>query len=106
MLWVARFVVAGTAVTLSALLSKRFGGAAGGMVLAFPFVIGTGLLFTILEGGDEFRATASGVLWGLLPLLCFALVVLAVSRTHSGTVALTAGILTWIAAAAAIHWLR
>jgi hypothetical protein len=104
MLWVARFLAAGSAVTIASMLSRRFGGSVGGMVLAFPFVIGTGLLFALLEGGEVFRETASGALRGLLPLCCFTLVVVVLSRSHPVT-ALVAGFLSWLVVAAVLQWL-
>lgn len=106
MLWFARFLAAGSTVTIAALLSRRLGPATGGMVLAFPFVIGTGLLFALVEGREQFRSTALGVLWGLLPLLCFSLVVLAVSRSHAGITALSWGAFAWVSVATAVYWLR
>ena len=106
MFWVARFCAAGSAVTLAALLARRFGENLGGMILAVPFVIGTGLLFAMADGKVAFRDTATGVLWGLLPLLSFSLAVLVVSRQHSTVTALLCGLLVWLAVAGVVFWLR
>ena len=106
MFWIARFLAAGVAVTVAGLLSRRFGPSLGGMVLAFPFVIGVGLIFASMDGKASFRETATGMMWGLLPLLCFGFVVLAVSRQHTAEASLLCGVLVWLATAAAVHWLR
>jgi uncharacterized membrane protein (GlpM family) len=76
------------------------------MVLAFPFVIGTGLVFAAAAGETDFRETTQGVLWGLLPLLVFALVVIFAARHAVPLVALALGSVAWIISAAFLHWWR
>ena len=106
MVWVLRFVAAGTAVTLSGMLSKSLGPRAAGMVLAFPFVIGTGLAFSIGSGREQFRSLTLGVLLGLGPLLLFALTVLLVARRLPSPAALVLGVGVWLVAAGAVQCLK
>lgn len=106
MFWILRFCAAGTAVTLSSLISRRLGPTAGGMVLAFPFVIGTGMVLTVGEGRGHLRELATGVLLGLGPLLLFVLtVVLLAPRLHP-VMALVAGVGGWLVSAGVVQWLK
>ena len=43
--------------------SRRFVPSVTGLVLAFPFIIGSRLVFFMSSGRETFRATTIGVLW-------------------------------------------
>jgi hypothetical protein len=91
-------VVAPALVGASTLAARRWGAGIGGLVSAFPAIVGPVLLIAAHEHGSAFAArTASGTLLGLVALSGFAL---AYGRTapHAGwRASLAAG---WAAAAA------
>jgi hypothetical protein len=92
-----QFVVAPGLVGVSTLAARRWGPGLGGLVSAFPAIVGPVLLIAAHEHGTAFAAlAASGTLLGLVALSGFAV---AYGRTalHAGWPAsLTAG---WVAAA-------
>lgn len=106
MQWIARFLAAGTAVTLSGLVASRVSAHVGGMILAFPFVIGTGLIFAMRAGDAQFSRVASGVLWGLVPLALFTVAVIGVVRVAPAPLALAVGAVVWVCTAGVLQWLR
>jgi hypothetical protein len=104
--WVVRFLAAGSAVTLAGVAASRFGAHVGGMLLTFPFIISTGLMFSIGAGRDHFAEVTSGVLWGLLPLALFAAAVLLCVRIWPAQAALAVGVGVWLLAAGVLQWLK
>jgi uncharacterized membrane protein (GlpM family) len=103
---IVRFFAAGLAVSLSGLLAKRFGPAVGGMLLSFPFVIGSGLFLVAATEQGDFRETALGALWGLIPLGLCLIVTVVMSRFVSAYVALGLGVAVWVTVALLSQWLR
>jgi hypothetical protein len=93
-----QFVVAPGLVGASTLAARRWGLRLGGLVSAFPAIVGPLLLIAAHEHGTAFAAkSASGTLLGLVALSAFAL---AYGRTalHAGwRTSLTVG---WVTAAA------
>lgn len=84
-------------MTLASLVAKNVSSTLGGMLLAFPFLISTGLLFAVPSGATHFRGVAFGVLLGILPLLAFALTVVVAASRVSPLAALALGIASWVA---------
>jgi hypothetical protein len=67
-------VVAPALAALSTLAARRWGTRVGGVVSAFPAIVGPVLLITALEHGPAFAAqAANGTLLGLVALSAFAL---------------------------------
>jgi hypothetical protein len=67
-------VVAPALAALSTLAARRWGTRVGGVVSAFPAIVGPVLLITALEHGPVFAAqAANGTLLGLVALSAFAL---------------------------------
>jgi hypothetical protein len=90
-------VVAPALVGAATLAARRWGERVGGVVSAFPAIVGPVLLIAALEHGAAFAArAASGTLLGLVALSGFALAYGRVARHAGWPVALTAG---WFAAA-------
>jgi hypothetical protein len=95
---VLELVIAPILVALATLVARRWGQQLGGMLSAFPAIVGPLLLIAAHEHGRAFAAqTASATLLGLVALSGFAL---AYGRTaaHSGW--RTSLAIGWIAAAA------
>jgi hypothetical protein len=94
---VLELVVAPALVAASTVASRRWGHRVGGVVSAFPAIVGPVLLIAALDHGPDFAAkAASGTLLGLVALSGFALAY-AWTAQHAGWAAsLTAG---WVAAA-------
>jgi uncharacterized membrane protein (GlpM family) len=99
MMWIARFIAAGSVVTAAGLIAARVGAGLGGLVLAFPFVIGTGLVFASMQSAEHFRAVTTGVLWGILPLAVFAATVALAAQRSSALAALALGVIAWLCVA-------
>jgi uncharacterized membrane protein (GlpM family) len=106
MYWVARFLAAGAAVTIAGAVANRFGAHVGGMLLAFPFVISTGLVFAMRDGREHFAEVTYGVLWGLGPLALFSIAALVGVRFWSAQAALAFGVCVWLIVAGVLWWLR
>ena len=86
-------------VALSTVVARRFGERAGGVVSAFPAIVGPVLLIIALAHGAQFAATAAnGTLLGLVSLAAFALVYARFARGHGWRASLAAG---WACAALA-----
>ena len=85
----------GLAVVLATFVGQRFGTIAGGMLLAFPFVIGSGLVFAMAEGQEKFTLTAWSALLGLIPLGCSLACVALVSKAAPLPAALVSGAAVW-----------
>ncbi|MEA2169291.1 MAG: hypothetical protein QOF76_2591 [Solirubrobacteraceae bacterium] len=84
-------------VGASTLAARRWHDHVGGVVSAFPAIVGPLLLITVhLHGSASTARAATGTLVGLVGLSAFATVYGRVSQTRRWPVALTAG---WIAAA-------
>lgn len=95
---VLQLVVAPALVGASTLASQRWGHRVGGVVSAFPAIVGPVLLIAASEHGSAFAAkTASGTLLGLVALSAFALVYGRTARHAGWCASLAAG---WAAAAA------
>lgn len=111
MLHVVRFLVAGFSVTLASLVATRFSGVIGGMLLAFPFLITTGLLFSLTSSNTSnasstFSQMASGVLYGMIPLSVYAVVLVLSSTRLAPLLAISLGILAWATTALVVQVLR
>lgn len=101
--WYVKFLVAGAAVTVAGLVAKRVGPAAAGMVLAFPFIIGSGLIFAAGDSAASMRQTALGALWGLVPLTAFLLTVVVASSHWPPTASLATGVAAWVVVAVVVY---
>ncbi|MDQ6821986.1 MAG: DUF3147 family protein [Actinomycetota bacterium] len=85
-------------VALTTLVARRFGPRAGGMLSAFPAIVGPVLLVVALDHGRSFAAqAANGTLLGLVALSGFALAYGRAALRWSWPTCLTAG---WAAAGA------
>ena len=90
--------VAPALAALSALAGRRFGQRVGGVVSAFPAIVGPVLLLAALEHGTAFAArAANGTLLGLIALSGFALGYGRVAAARGWPLSLAAG---WACAAA------
>ena len=86
-------------VAVSTIAARRFGERAGGVVSAFPAIVGPVLLIVALAHGAQFAATAAnGTLLGLVSLAAFALAYGRVAGRHGWQASL---ILGWACAAVA-----
>jgi hypothetical protein len=84
---------------VSTLAARRWGERAGGVVSAFPAIVGPVLLIVALDHGRGFAARAAGgTLLGLVSLAAFALAYGRVAGRHGWVASLTGG---WLAAAVA-----
>jgi uncharacterized membrane protein (GlpM family) len=101
--WYLRFLIAGTVVCLASWIAKRASPTLAGMILAFPFLIGTALVFTISDGEKGFRAMAGGVLWGIVPLAFFCVSTVLIVKVLPPWAALSIGALVWIAVAGVVY---
>jgi hypothetical protein len=96
--WIA-IVVAPALVGAATLVTRRFGPRAGGVVSAFPAIVGPVLLILALAHGRSFAAhAANGTLLGLASLAAFALAYGCMAERHGWTVSLLVG---WACAALA-----
>jgi hypothetical protein len=93
-------LVAPALVAISTLVARRWGSRVGGVVSAFPAIVGPVLLIVALAHGEAFAARAAeGTLLGLLSLAAFALAYgRLASGGHGWRVCAAAG---WLAAALA-----
>lgn len=90
-------MVAPLLAATSTLVSRRFGPRVGGVVSAFPAIVGPVLLITALDRGAAFAAqAANGTLLGLPALGVFAVAYAHAARHTGWTGSLVAG---WVAAA-------
>src|SRR3954453_14404733 len=96
---VIEVVLAPALVGAATLAARRWGERTGGLVSAFPAIVGPVLLVTALEHGAAFAArAASGTLLGLVALSAFALAYARAARRARWPARLAAG---WAAAGAA-----
>jgi len=94
---VLELVVAPALVAASTVASRRWGHRVGGVVSAFPAIVGPVLLIAALDHGAAFAAKAAcGTLLGLVALSGFALAYAWTARRAGWRASLAAG---WIAAA-------
>src|SRR4051812_45463233 len=92
-------VLAPALVGAATLAARRWGERTGGLVSAFPAIVGPVLLVTALEHGAAFAArAASGTLLGLVALSAFTLAYARAARRLRWPASLAAG---WAAAGAA-----
>jgi hypothetical protein len=91
--------VAPALVASATVVTRRWGARAGGVVSAFPAIVGPVLLVLALAHGSPFAAkAANGTLLGLASLAAFALAYGRTARAHGWPASLAAG---WLAAALA-----
>jgi hypothetical protein len=84
-------------VAISTLVARRWGARVGGVVSAFPAIVGPVLLILALAHGEAFAARAAeGTLLGLVSLAAFALAYGRLARGHEWRVCAAGG---WVAAA-------
>jgi Protein of unknown function (DUF3147) len=92
-------LVAPALVAISTLVARRWGSRAGGVVSAFPAIVGPVLLILALAHGRPFAARAAdGTLLGLVSLAAFALAYGRIAMRRDWRVSAAAG---WLAAALA-----
>jgi len=103
--WLARLLLPGVAVVLATWVGQRLGATAGGILLAFPFVIGSGLVFAMARGSVTFQTTALGALRGLIPLALFLVTVAAASRWLPLPACLALGGVVWLGTALPLYLL-
>lgn len=101
---IARFLAAGTAVLIAGIIAKKLGPFPAGLILAFPFVIGTGLIFAAIENDNSMRTVALGSLLGLIPLAAFLTTILTTPQTWTTWTTLTLATLAWLTTAALIYY--
>lgn len=114
MLWIAKLTITPLLVGLVSLVARRWGPAAGGLLLALPWMTGPILFFMALEKGGAFaRDMATGVELGTVSIAAWGLgyatvarrvpwpFAVAVAATCYGLVGFFAGTLPVTAAAAA-----
>jgi hypothetical protein len=95
---ILQLVVGPLLVGAATLAARRFGPRAGGLVSAFPAIVGPVLLLSALEHGAAFAAdAAAGTLLGLVALSAFALVYARVAARTRWPASLA---IAWLAAAA------
>jgi hypothetical protein len=95
---ILQLVVGPLLVGAATLAARRFGPRAGGLVSAFPAIVGPVLLLTALEHGAAFAAdAATGTLLGLVALSGFTLVYGRAATRTRWPASLSAA---WVAAAA------
>lgn len=93
------FLLAPALVVLCTITARRYGERAGGVVSAFPAIVGPVLLIAALAHGASFAATAAnGTLLGLVSLAAFALVYARLAQRRGWRASLAAG---WACAALA-----
>jgi hypothetical protein len=96
---VIEVVLAPALVGAATLAARRWGERTGGLVSAFPAIVGPVLLVTALEHGAAFaQRAASGTLLGLVALSAFTLAYARAARRMGWPASLAAG---WAAAGAA-----
>jgi hypothetical protein len=89
-------LVAPALVAIATLVARRWGSRAGGVVSAFPAIVGPVLLILALGHGRPFAARAAdGTLLGLVSLAAFAAAYGRMARAHGWRSSLLAG---WLAA--------
>jgi Protein of unknown function (DUF3147) len=92
-------LVAPALVAIATLAARRYGERVGGVVSAFPAIVGPVLLIVALAHGERFAArAANGTLLGLASLAAFAVAYGRVARRRGWRASLIAG---WAAAAMA-----
>lgn len=92
-------VLAPALVAISTLVARRWGSRVGGVVSAFPAIVGPVLLILALAHGEAFAARAAeGTLLGLVSLAAFALAYGRLAREHGWRICAAGG---WVAAAVA-----
>jgi hypothetical protein len=92
-------LIAPALVAVATLVARRWGPRAGGVVSAFPAIVGPVLLILALARGSSFAArAANGTLLGLVSLAAFALAYGRLARGNGWRVCAAAG---WLAAAIA-----
>jgi hypothetical protein len=102
---VLEILIAPVLVALATLAGRRWGAKAGGLVSAFPAVVGPVLLIIAQQRGDVAAArAASATLLGLVALSGFALAYARVARGTRWPASLAAGWACAIAAAAISGW--
>jgi uncharacterized membrane protein (GlpM family) len=90
-------------VCLASWIAKRVSPTLAGMLLAFPFLIGTTLLFSLGAPERNFRLIVTGVLWGLIPLAGFCASILIGSRFFPVWASVGVGLATWVVLALTIY---
>ncbi|MBV9607418.1 MAG: hypothetical protein JO027_20050 [Solirubrobacterales bacterium] len=89
-------LIAPALVTISTLAARRWGARAGGMVSAFPAIVGPVLLILAVAHGRAFAARAAdGTLLGLVSLAAFALAYGRTARRRGWRASVAVG---WLAA--------
>jgi hypothetical protein len=92
-------------VGLATLAARGWGEGAGGVVSAFPAIVGPVLLIVALRHGADFAArAANGTLLGLVSLAAFALAYGRTARRRGWRVSLLAGWACAALAGAAVGW--
>jgi hypothetical protein len=102
---VLEILIAPLLVALATLVGRRWGARAGGLISAFPAVVGPVLLIIAERRGDlAAERAASATLLGLVALSAFALAYARLSRETRWPASLAAGWVCAIAAATIAGW--
>jgi Protein of unknown function (DUF3147) len=89
-------LVAPALVAVATIVARRWGARAGGLISAFPAIVGPVLLIVALAHGARFAATAAnGTLLGLVSLAAFALAYARAARRRGWGASLICG---WVSA--------
>jgi hypothetical protein len=94
---VMRFVFGGTISVISAFTAVAVSPLAGGILLAFPTILPAAVtLLEKREGKDASLSDLSGAVFGACGMLAFALVLIPLSTSVPGAVALTVAAVVWL----------
>jgi uncharacterized membrane protein (GlpM family) len=99
-----RFIAGSVTSVVAGLLTLAFGARVGGIMLAFPAILGASL--TLIEQKEdevEAREDARGAIVGGCALAIFAAVVALTVEHVSGVIALLIGTAAWLVAAMALY---
>jgi hypothetical protein len=88
------------------MVSSRLGHLVGGLVLTFPFLIGSGFLFSFGSGEDAARAILTGAAIGMVALVAFIGAGLLGLHLGWGYWSLLVAVTAWLVVALAILIIR
>lgn len=103
-----RAILAGLLVALVALAQRRFGPTPAGLLLGFPVIIGTTIVFSASLGKNPVADLAIATLFGLIPLALFLVTIFVLSRNTQLSVysTIAVSVIVWLASSSLIYLLR